>query len=126
MKISNIDSGLRMASSLMSVKSQKKWMMPRLTRSAPWCILLAPLSATVLPAPSFSRGTLEQRIACTPDVLRLCSEFIPNADEITTCLRGRNAELSDACRTASGAATTQLAGVSDGAGARKRTVDKDR
>jgi len=39
-------------------------------------------------------------MACTPDVLRLCSAFIPNADEITTCLREKNAELSDACRTA--------------------------
>jgi len=94
MKISNIDSGLRMAGSLMSVKSQKKWMMPRLTCSAPWCILLALPSATVLPAPSFSQETLEQRIACTPDVLRLCSAFIPSADEITTCLRGRTPSLA--------------------------------
>jgi hypothetical protein len=39
-------------------------------------------------------------LACTPDVLRLCSAFIPNADEITICLREKNAELSDACRTA--------------------------
>ncbi len=52
-------------------------MILRLTCSAPWCILLALLSATVSPAPSFSQGTLEQRIACTPDVLRLCSAFIP-------------------------------------------------
>jgi hypothetical protein len=106
----------------MSVKSQNKWMILRVTCSAPWCILLALLSATVLPAPSFSQGTLEQRIACTPDVLRLCSAFIPSADEITSCLREKSAELSDACRTAFGAAMTQLPGVSDGTGARKRTA----
>ena len=97
----------------MNVKSQNKWMILRLTCSAPWCILLALLSATtVSPAPAFSQGTLEQRIACPPDVLRLCSAFIPNADEITTCLREKNAELSDARRTAFEAAMTQLPGAS--------------
>jgi len=106
----------------MSVKSRNKWMILRLTCSAPWCILLALLSAAVSPAPSFSQGTPEQRIACTPDVLRLCSAFIPDADGITACLREKNAELSDACRTASEAAMTQLPGVSDGTGARKRTA----
>jgi hypothetical protein len=61
-------------------------------------------------------------MACTPDVLRLCSAFIPNADEITTCLREKNAELSDACGTAFEAVMNQLPGVSDGTGARKRTA----
>jgi len=96
----------------MNVKSQNKRMILRLTCSAPWCILLALLSATVSPSLSFSQGTLEQRLACTPDVLRLCSAFIPNADEITTCLREKNAELSDARRTAFEAAMTQLPGAS--------------
>jgi hypothetical protein len=61
-------------------------------------------------------------LACTPDVLRLCSAFIPNTDEITTCLRERNAELSDACSKAIQAEMTQIPGVSDGNGARKRTA----
>jgi hypothetical protein len=106
----------------MSLKHKNKWMILWPTCSAPWCILLALLSATVSPAPSFSQGTLEQRIACTPDVLRLCSAFIPNVDEITTCLREKNAELSDACRTAFEAAMTQPPSVSDGTGARKRAA----
>jgi hypothetical protein len=122
MKMSRFDSGLRMAGPLMSVKSQKKWMILRLTCSAPWSILPALLSATVSPAPSFSQGTPEQRIACTPDVLGLCGAFIPDADEITSRLRERNAELSDACSTAFEAAMTQLPGVNDGARARKRTA----
>jgi hypothetical protein len=122
MKMSIFDSGLRMAGPLMSVKSEKKWMILRLTCSAPWCILLALLAATLSPAPCFSQGTLEQRIACTPDVLRLCGAFIPNADEITFCLREKNAELSDACRTAFEPAMTQLPGVNDGTRARKRTA----
>jgi hypothetical protein len=122
MKMSIFDSGLRMAGPLMSVKSEKKWMILRLTCSASWGILLALLSATLSPAPCFSQGTLEQRIACTPDVLRLCGAFIPNADEITSCLREKNAELSDACRTAFEPATTQLPGVSDGTRARNRNA----
>ncbi len=75
-----------------------------------------------LATPSFSQGTAEQRLACTPDVLRLCSAFIPNADEITSCLREMDAELSDACRTAIEVAMKQLPSVSDGTGARKRVA----
>jgi hypothetical protein len=84
----------------MRVKGQNRWTALRLTCSAPWCILPALLFATVSPAPSFLQATLEQRVARTLDVLRLRNAFIPNVDEITTCLREKNAELSDACRTA--------------------------
>jgi hypothetical protein len=58
------------------------------------CVSLALLSATISPAASFSQGTLAQRLACTPDVLRLCSAFIPNADEITKLVSERGAPLS--------------------------------
>ena len=34
-----------------------------------------------------NRGTEEQRVACTPDMLRLCSWEIPNVDRIVACLR---------------------------------------
>lgn len=81
---------------------------------------LALLCATA--SPSFSQGTSEQRSACTPDVFRLCSTFIPNADEITTCLRKRNAELSDACKTAIQVQVKQMPSVGGGNGARNRTV----
>jgi hypothetical protein len=37
-----------------------------------------------------NRGTEEQRVACTPGVLRLCSWEIPNVDRIVACLRGKN------------------------------------
>jgi hypothetical protein len=113
---------LRMAGPMMNMESQNNWMLLRLTPLAQWCVSLALLSATASPAPSFSQGTLEQRLACTPDVLRLCSAFIPNADEITTCLRERSAELSDACRTALEAGMKQLPSVSESTGARKRTA----
>ena len=37
---------------------------------------------------------------CTPDVMRLCSEFIPNPDPIVRCLKAKRAQLSPGCRTA--------------------------
>jgi hypothetical protein len=89
---------------------------------AQWCVSLALLSLTVSCTPSFSQGTLEQRLACTPDVLRLCSAFIPNIDEITTCLREKSAELSDACRTVFEAGMNQTPAVSDGSGVRNRAA----
>jgi hypothetical protein len=85
-------------------------------------VLLALLSLTVSSTPSFSQGTLEQRLVCTPDVLRLCSAFIPNVDEITTCLRERNAELSDACRTVFEEGMNQPPAVGDGTGVRNRAA----
>jgi hypothetical protein len=105
----------------MNVESRNKWILLRLTPLVQWRLSLALLCATASPAPSFSQGTLEQRLACTPDVLRLCSAFIPNADEITICLREKNAELSDACRTAFEAGMKQP-DAGDSTRSRKRTA----
>jgi hypothetical protein len=101
--------------------SQNKRMLPQLTLLTQWCVSLALLSAMASPTPSFSQGTLEQRLACTPDVLRLCSAFIPDADQITICLRGKSAELSDACRTVFEAAMSQPPDARDSADAGNRT-----
>jgi hypothetical protein len=113
---------LWMAGPLMNSESRNKWMPLRLTPLTQWCVSLALLGATALPAPSFSQGTLEQRLACTPDVLRLCSAFIPNADEITICLREKKAELSDACRTVFEAGMNQQPNASDSTQSRKHTT----
>ena len=43
--------------------------------------------------------TAQQRIACTPDVLRLCSSEIPNVSHIITCMLAKKASLSPACRS---------------------------
>ncbi|MEA2823121.1 MAG: hypothetical protein QOJ86_5125 [Bradyrhizobium sp.] len=102
---------------MMNLKSQNSRML-RLTSSR-LCASLALLAATAAPALSFSQGTAEQRVACTPHVLRLCRAFIPDADKITACLRERSSELSDACRTAIEADTNQFP---DGTGARERTA----
>jgi hypothetical protein len=105
----------------MNMESQNNWMLRTMSR-AQRCVSLALLSATISSAPSFSQGTLAQRMACTPDVLKLCSEFIPNADEIAICLRDRNAELSDACRMVFEAGMQQPPDVSGGAVARNRAA----
>jgi hypothetical protein len=42
----------------------------------------------------------EARQACTPDAMRLCSEFIPDVPKITACMMRKRAQLSPACRQA--------------------------
>jgi hypothetical protein len=52
--------------------------------------------------PAFSeeyRGSWEQQMACTPDVWRLCSDQIPDAGRIVTCLRQNTPQLSNNCRS---------------------------
>ena len=106
---------------MMNMESQNNRML-RPMPLARWCMSLALLSAAISPVPSFAQGTTAQRVACTPDALRLCSAFIPNPDEITICLRNKNAELSDACRTVLEAAMNPPPGVSNGTGARNPTA----
>ena len=48
---------------------------------------------------SFALGTAEQRVACTPDVFRLCSSEIPNVGLIISCMKAKKASLSQACRS---------------------------
>jgi len=37
---------------------------------------------------------------CTPDVMRLCNEFIPDADRIVACLKAKRRQLTPTCLTA--------------------------
>ena len=37
---------------------------------------------------------------CTPDVMRLCSEFIPDADRIVVCLKAKRRQLTPTCLSA--------------------------
>jgi hypothetical protein len=34
---------------------------------------------------------------CTPDVMRLCNEFVPDADQIVACLKIKRRQLSHEC-----------------------------
>jgi len=38
--------------------------------------------------------------ACTPDAMRICSQFIPDRARVTSCMLAHRAELSAACRLA--------------------------
>lgn len=44
------------------------------------------------------RGTMEQQMACTPDVFRLCGSQIPDEDRIVACLKQNVPQLSGRCR----------------------------
>jgi hypothetical protein len=70
----------------------------RFLRGAPRTALL--LALPLLADTALAQGTDEQRIACTPDVMRLCAADIPNVDRITSCLVRQRASVSSACRTA--------------------------
>jgi hypothetical protein len=48
------------------------------------------------------RGTMDQQMACTPDVWRLCGDAIPDVDRIVACLRSNGPRLSSGCRAVFG------------------------
>ena len=43
-------------------------------------------------------GSMEDQVACTPDVYRLCSSLIPDEDAIVGCLTRNRQSLSPACK----------------------------
>lgn len=55
-------------------------------------LLLAPTAAFAQHS-----GTQAEQEACTPDVFRLCQEFIPDEGPIVACLKAKHAQLSAAC-----------------------------
>jgi hypothetical protein len=44
--------------------------------------------------------TAEQRAACTPDAIRLCSSEIPDVAKVTACMKANQGSLSPRCRAA--------------------------
>jgi hypothetical protein len=44
------------------------------------------------------RGTVDQQLACTPDVFRLCGSEIPDVNRIVACLRQNTPQLGAPCR----------------------------
>ena len=46
----------------------------------------------------FASGVdVKERRACTPDVERLCNQYVPDVDQIVACLLRARASLSPAC-----------------------------
>jgi hypothetical protein len=41
---------------------------------------------------------MEQQMACTPDVFRLCGAAIPDENRIVACLQANTPQLSAPCR----------------------------
>jgi hypothetical protein len=78
----------------------------RLTR---WLVVPAGIVLGGLVAGSLVAGSLaaanaavsqQARQACTPDAMRLCSQFIPNAEKVKVCMLHKRSQLSAACRLA--------------------------
>jgi hypothetical protein len=73
--------------------------MGRISKITSGAVALA-ISLVAFSGASFAAGTAEQRAACTPDALRLCSAEIPNIPRIVACLRSNKPNLSKPCQTA--------------------------
>jgi hypothetical protein len=61
-------------------------------------------------ASAHAQATAEQRAACTPDAMRLCSSEIPDVGRVTACMKAHRASLSARCQAAfAGAAPSHVA-----------------
>jgi len=58
-------------------------------------------------------GPVDVEQACTPDAMRLCSEFVPDRAKVTACMKAKHAQISKECRVA-------MAGGGGGGGGGRR------
>jgi hypothetical protein len=63
-------------------------------------LLLIAIAAMGMGDAAAQQGTPEARQACTPDAMRLCSDFIPDVAKVTRCMMAKRGQLSAACRMA--------------------------
>src|SRR4051812_25066054 len=66
-----------------------------------WAIPLLALLAMVGAHPVTAQGSNATEL-CTPDVMRLCSEFIPDRGRIIACMKAKRSQLSAGCLAAVG------------------------
>lgn len=52
----------------------------------------------LMPLPALAQGTPEQRVACEGDAQRLCGQFIPDVQRITSCMVQMRRYLTPRCR----------------------------
>jgi hypothetical protein len=64
------------------------------------CWLALPIGALLYGLDGTAAQEVDVRQACTPDAMRLCSEFIPDVTKVTTCMNAKRAQLSQECRSA--------------------------
>ena len=63
-------------------------------------LLLVAIAALGVGSAAAQQGTAEARQACTPDAMRLCSDYIPDVAKVTRCMMAKRGQLSAACRMA--------------------------
>jgi hypothetical protein len=75
-------------------------LLPALRLAAGLSILAAPaLAQNYDPDRVPSAVDAQQREACTPDVMRLCNDYIPDIPQIVACLKRERLRLSPPCAT---------------------------
>ena len=72
-------------------------------------LLLIAIAAMGVGGAAAQQGTPEAREACTPDAMRLCSDFIPDVAKVTHCMMAKRGQLSAACRMAMAHGTSHRA-----------------
>jgi len=70
----------------------------RITHLVLWLAL--PAGALLCGLSGAAAQSDEARQACTPDAMRLCSDFIPDVTKVTACMHRKFRQLSPECRTA--------------------------
>jgi len=64
-----------------------------------WLVLPAGILFGAIGAAN-AQGSDAARQACTPDAMRLCQEFIPDAARVKSCMLRKRGQWSAACRAA--------------------------
>lgn len=75
----------------------------RCARALPFAVALT----FAVAAPALAQGTAEQREACAPDAVNLCSDTIPDVAKTTACMKRHFSQLSPRCKVAFNAATDE-------------------
>jgi hypothetical protein len=67
-------------------------------RSAVAGLLLAGFALSISATTAAAQGNRAQaEQLCTPDVMRLCNEYIPDPNRIVACLKAKRRQLSPGC-----------------------------
>jgi len=83
--------------------------MQRVCGSALFAVLLLIGMSAVGIRDAAAQGGPEARQACTPDAMRLCSEFTSDVSQTTKCMMAKRAQWSPECRAAMAHGTSHRA-----------------
>jgi hypothetical protein len=71
-----------------------------LSRAGSAAILGLLATSTLALTPAAAEVSAQVQQACTPDVMRLCNQFVPDVAKITACMNRNRSNVSQACREA--------------------------